>query len=88
MSLKMFAFRVVNMTTKESCSFLGQGVTLAAAFADGLKGTQEAFRPKNDGRQRSQIGLSVRLPSRKFVIRDLVRFESDKPHDAVLEVRT
>lgn len=86
MSLKLFSFRVVNMRTKESTAFIGQGVTIKEALSDGLQVCREQFRPKNDGKARSPRGVAVRLRDRRFVKRTVENFEGDQPYDAGKEI--
>lgn len=84
-TLKMFRFSVENMTTREHAKFIGQGESIAAAISDGLKGVQDTFRPKNDGKQRDPMGLAVTLPSGEIVNRKLQDFEGDVPWAAPVD---
>lgn len=79
-TLKMFEFAVKNTKTGESTKFLGQGMTVAEAIKDGLKCVTDTFRPKNDGKQRDDVGLGVITPSGAVVKRSLAEFESDEQH--------
>ena len=84
MSAKLFHFAVRNDRTLESIQFYGQGDGVEAAFKDAMKILSEAFRPKNDGKQRDANTGGVLLPDGRRVSRTLKDFESDTPYDAKL----
>lgn len=84
--LRMFRFQFVNTRTGEASGFLGQGVVVADAWSNAVKGTYETFRPKNDGKWRPSFGVTVLLPPRpgdkdaigRAVSRPIPSFESDE----------
>lgn len=60
--LRLFSFDMFNGRTREHAAFIGQGETMAEAFAEAVKGTRDSFRPKNDGKLRPAVGVLVRCP--------------------------
>lgn len=84
--VRLFHIRFVNTRTGEAAGFIGQGESVAEAFSDGVKGTADTFRPKNDGKARPQFGLWVQQPPRigdteavcSTVSRSIASFESDE----------
>jgi hypothetical protein len=79
--LRMFRFRFENARTGEFSAFLGQGETIAAAWADAIKCTRDTFRPKNDGKHRPSVGLTVLLGPGRLVSRSVESFQSDETFD-------
>ncbi len=89
LGLRMWRFRFENGRTQEFAAFIGQGETVIEAWADGLKGTRDTFRPKQDGRSRESNGLAVLLPPRtgddqaigRHVARSIESFQGDEPYE-------
>lgn len=71
--LRLFRFAFANGRTGERSAFLGQGETLAAAWADGVKGARTTAA-RRDGR----AGVSVILLGGRAAVRSLESFEGDE----------
>lgn len=74
----MFSFRVTNMRTKESATFLGQGEKMEEAFKDGLKNAADTFRASSSGKIRPENCLACHTPDGRVVQRMVRDFESDR----------
>lgn len=74
---KLFTFEVENGRTGERMKFIGQGHGMMEALQDALKGADQQFRPKNDGKQRPALGVMAKTLTGKFVNRSLKEFEGD-----------
>lgn len=79
---RKFGFRVTveHLTTHESFTYIGDGVTVAEAVNDGAKLLKEPFRPSSSGARNVPLPLQVTLPDGRLVARTLEEFESGIPY--------
>ena len=76
--LKQFTFFVLNGTTHEIATFIGQGTTIDSAFKDGHAGIIGKFQADSSGGG-TVLPLNVRLPDGRNVSRMQKDFEGDVP---------
>lgn len=74
-TLKLYRIAVTNMRTRETLSFLGQGVSVAEALKEGMANVQASFRPR-DGVTRESSRVAVTLADGSTVLRTLAEFEA------------
>lgn len=82
-SLKLWPITVTNPRTRETVSFLGQGVTVLEAVSDGAKNCAESYRPNqsgvsmNPGEKGGPTRVACRREDGSIVWRSLSEFEAD-----------
>lgn len=85
MKLRMYEIHVIHPETKETLRFLGQGISVTAALADGAKVINESFRPSTNGPRHGPISLNVMTAGGQIVLKTLKDFE-DPPAPAAEEI--